>query len=305
MSNPVPTFLFAAIASGFAVIFFIGLFGADDTQTVQYKRIASDAQEVRLGLFDRVKQFLASLGVQINDTTDWAWLPLLVIVPPVIFFFLGMTFYAIASVFLAVFIAREYTQYRLAAYSRQYMEELPQAILQFLAAYRVSRSVLSAIEEASKSLGAPYNNLFKEITDIARRENSTQKALQIVSRYRPEQTYQDFFAQLIQCEVNGLKDDSGLRSLATSQARLNAILAEIQAAQRSSYIARLFAVITPTAITVFLALTTGIYRDFLGSPIGFVAQGLVIGGSVLVWKLIGNIAKRGLYLEDNMMQFKR
>ena len=287
----------AVVAAGGMVILLLGLL------SIRRVSLAEEAERIsgfrRPSRYTRWQTRLYQSGLRIR-LWEFALVGLLIgALVGAVFVLLGFATLGLAAIPAGPFVYGRYLMRRRDRVQRQFREQLPDAAHDFVQHFALTRDLPEAIKAMAAKGPPALRPDFTWADSLIRRKVPVASALEAVGRSRTEPFFQQFMDALAQHEVNGGDLRTVLERIARGQRAQVRLHDRIEAQQAGArLVGRVYAA-APVGFLVFMRLMGGeSYARFFETPLGQVAQLLVLGSGVAAWWLTNAIARRGIYLDS-------
>ncbi|MCL5998682.1 MAG: type II secretion system F family protein [Chloroflexi bacterium] len=293
------TAMLAVIAAGGALILWIGL------TSITRVSLADEAARVKgvqvPSVMDRLQAQLTQSGLQI---TVWEFLAVGTMLGAVvggIFLLLGFTTIGILAIPAGLVAYYQYLMHRRAKVLQTFREMLPDAIDDCADHISTYNNTMRAVQELAERGPSILRPEFVNILALSQGGISLHKALREAAGSRREVFFRQFLDALANYEAKGGDVRGVLERIAHAQRTQLRLQRRIVAAQAGGRLIGWAYGIAPAGFLVFMRLFGGdAYNEFYHSFVGQVAQVLVVASGVATWWLTRQIARRGIYLDENI-----
>jgi Flp pilus assembly protein TadB len=183
---------------------------------------------------------------------------------------------------------------------RRFCEQLPDAIHDFLQYFAIKKSIALTVEALATKGPIALRAEFAAADSLIKRIVPVEAALESVAKSRPEAFFRQFMDALAQHDQQGGDLKAVLLRIARAQRSQLRLHSRIAAQQSGARMVGLIYAIAPLAFLLFVRLVGGAgYIAFYATPLGQMAQVVILASGLASWWLTNKIAHRGLYLTDD------
>jgi Flp pilus assembly protein TadB len=183
---------------------------------------------------------------------------------------------------------------------RRFREQLPDAIHDFLQYFAIKKNIAFTVEALASKGPLALRPEFAQADSLIKRMYPVEASLEHVGQSRSEAFFRQFMDALAQHDQQGGDLKAVLLRIARAQRSQLRLHSRIAAQQSGARMVGLIYAIAPLAFLLFVRVVGGTgYTAFYATPLGQMAQVVILASGLASWWLTNRIAQRGLYLNDD------
>ncbi len=292
------TAIAAVLAAGGVVVAWVGL--------LSVRRISLDEEAARISgirapsRFDQLQMRLYQSGLRIRVAEFLLIGCCIGLALGVLLIMFGFFAAGVALVPAGPLIYYRYLMHRRSVAQRRFREQLPDAIHDFLQYFAIKKNIALTIEALATKGPLALRPEFAQADSLIKRIYPVEASLESVGQSRPEAFFRQFMDALAQHDQQGGDLRGVLLRIAHAQRSQLRLHSRIAAQQSGARMVGLIYAIAPLAFLLFVRAVGGTsYAGFYATPLGQIAQVLILSSGVASWWLTNTLARRGIYLSDD------